>query len=880
MPQNLLEIYDGRTSFWQWDTGQKLIVSDRTIDQVHFSNASMNTAIVKEVYIENGMRLCDVPDMMLKMPKPLVAYAYVIGDGYNKTMCATRFSVSTRPIPEDYTYEENNRFKDLVDKIDAVQDILESGASVKKMNSMVEAEAWAQEYQATGTILSVWNGYEWALYMVERDYSLYQIGDTDQIIIDVENLQNLVGETAVEEQIRLAILALNLANTYEPLGAANVVRNELLDEVQRAKNEEAAITRELHKIYDNISNLETDVNASIKNIADDYLKEDDRVDLERKIKSNADAIELLTNGVSADKIDGVNDLIQYVDEHGAEVTGIKADVKYNADAIAAEKTRAEQAEKALGERLKLIETTGLPSDVDGFVSYNAQNLTEDQKAQARANIGAAQAPEVNKTFVVDNALPFKLTLSELGIYGKVLTGGTANFADIEVIDDTSFLYQINTICFNDCDNVVLEFSDGSTDDSITVIPATTLYYDNSFMNLTSYTVTNVLDANGKVISTSSVQDDGPIGDWKIDDNNTAKITVDDNKRGEAAFTFYGTGFDVISTSNNNTGNLIVQVKNVATGKNVKTLTVDTYYNIENSGDFDSDTLRQVPVMRVSGLPYAQYSVRIIAGYNKSMDRNYDKNDPSTIGYDLYLHAIRIYDSVSNENETALEAYVADREAYPIYRQCVQSIVSANNFNNLADDAIVDKLVLVNNDGRVLDYNMNDSGLMLFPGQAIAFSLDIPENIVALQLGLKSAFDINTEYKIFNAESIDFRNDLNKIKNRTVETCTDMYYDITEYRDGLVVVYNDSKNGAVLMLTTLKMTFGSEQEDTSIKFNTSKSAVRKLLDSLCNEIASTKFIVVSTDDEIIDMLIEEDVLMTVVDADGAILSDDDNNILLW
>lgn len=388
MPQNLLEIYDGRTSFWQWDTGQKLIVSDRTIDQVHFSNASMNTAIVKEVYIENGMRLCDVPDMMLKMPKPLVAYAYVIGDGYNKTMCATRFSVSTRPIPEDYTYEENNRFKDLVDKIDAVQDILESGASVKKMNSMVEAEAWAQEYQVTGTILSVWNGYEWALYMVERDYSLYQIGDTDQLIIDVENLQNLVGETAVEEQIRLAILALNLANTYEPLGAANAVRNELRDEVQRAKNEEAAITRELHKIYDNISNLETDVNASIKNIADDYLKEDDRADLERKIKSNTDAIELLTNGVSADKIDGVNDLIQYVDEHGAEVTGMKADIQSNADAIAAEKTRAEQAEKALDKRLKTVEDMDISSKIDGFVSYKAQELSEEEKAQARKNIGA------------------------------------------------------------------------------------------------------------------------------------------------------------------------------------------------------------------------------------------------------------------------------------------------------------------------------------------------------------------------------------------------------------------------------------------------------------------------------------------------------------
>lgn len=38
--------------------------------------------------------------------------------------------------------------------------------------------------------------------------------------------------------------------------------------------------------------------------------------------------------------------------------------------------------------------------------------------------------------------------------------------------------------------------------------------------------------------------------------------------------------------------------------------------------------------------------------------------------------------------------------------------------------------------------------------------------------------------------------------------------------------------------------------------------------------------VATDDEIIDMLIKEDMLPTVADTDGAILSDEDGNILLW
>jgi hypothetical protein len=81
-------------------------------------------------------------------------------------------------------------------------------------------------------------------------------------------------------------------------------------------------------------------------------------DIREAIAANTSAIELLTNGASAEEIDSVNDLIQYVNEHGSEVTGMKADIKANTDAIADK------------------------------LSYNEQTLTEEQKAQARANIGA------------------------------------------------------------------------------------------------------------------------------------------------------------------------------------------------------------------------------------------------------------------------------------------------------------------------------------------------------------------------------------------------------------------------------------------------------------------------------------------------------------
>lgn len=50
-------------------------------------------------------------------------------------------------------------------------------------------------------------------------------------------------------------------------------------------------------------------------------------------KANADAITVLTEGVDPEKVDSVKDLIDYVDNHGAEVTGMKADIAANTGAI-------------------------------------------------------------------------------------------------------------------------------------------------------------------------------------------------------------------------------------------------------------------------------------------------------------------------------------------------------------------------------------------------------------------------------------------------------------------------------------------------------------------------------------------------------------------
>lgn len=81
--------------------------------------------------------------------------------------------------------------------------------------------------------------------------------------------------------------------------------------------------------------VEGGLDTRIKAIEDDYLTSTEKAALEASIKSNTDAISLLTNGASAEEIDGVNDLIQYVKDHGTEVTGMQEDIAENAGAIAA-----------------------------------------------------------------------------------------------------------------------------------------------------------------------------------------------------------------------------------------------------------------------------------------------------------------------------------------------------------------------------------------------------------------------------------------------------------------------------------------------------------------------------------------------------------------
>lgn len=122
--------------------------------------------------------------------------------------------------------------------------------------------------------------------------------------------------------------------------------------------------------------VESGFETRIKAIEDDYLKAADKTELQNGIDAVNGAIERLTNGVSADEVDGVNDLINYVKEHGTEVTGMQEDIAENAEAIS-----------GVSGRVGTLE--GKMTTVEGAVATKVEQSVYDAKVAELAGADTA-----------------------------------------------------------------------------------------------------------------------------------------------------------------------------------------------------------------------------------------------------------------------------------------------------------------------------------------------------------------------------------------------------------------------------------------------------------------------------------------------------------
>lgn len=380
-------------------------------------------------------------------------------------------------------------------------------------------------------------------------------------------------------------------------------------------------------------------------------------------------------------------------------------------------------------------------------------------------------------------------------------------------------------------------------DTVTVIPATSIYYEDNYIEYSDGKIdTGKMDVvsdhgkwtqEGTVIEHATQAEDRP-GQYSlpsIDADNvygydgiytncstyslgSAKSVVvseannplKNNKDGSwpvAQFTFAGTGFDIISLTSGVTGvvNVMVYEGTNTQGRLLEDWIVDTYYGYEYkenttvnengesvmNGEWvvtdNPDTLYQIPIIKGEGFDYGTYTVQIIPMYSTGFDHA-AKNQ-----FTFYLDAVRIYDPVnlSTESDTVVsDAYIADKEAYQNYAEIRNLLIRANDLSAGQTQDVLDGIVFVDGYGDtdgIAEYTNAgpNNEVYLKKGQAIAFDIWATERPETLQIGVKLANGDSGVLALGNTQK-------GQMATREFETATDLYYPITQH-----IVWNAEKD---------------------------------------------------------------------------------------
>ena len=282
--------------------------------------------------------------------------------------------------------------------------------------------------------------------------------------------------------------------------------------------------------------------------------------------------------------------------------------------------------------------------------------------------------------------------------------------------------------------------------------------------------------------------------WEKDDTTSAWPT--------ASFTFTGTGFDVISLTDNTSGAILVKVTGAGADNSTysKNYLVNNYYGYKQvknddgsiswvvSDSKEPNALYQIPVMKVD-VPYGAYNVTIQVFYNQIFDKT--GNDQ----YNFWLDAIRVYNPMG---ENGNSYYTQDNEGYPQYIKLHDALADGT----AKPDDKTDKMVFIDG-GSTADiatyanYGPNNE-VYLMKGQAITFKIPQNANVDSIQIGAKAPKGTAN----LNVNSAGIASSLS--------TATEMYYDITtQVRDGnyqVTITNNTTTTDNILSLTNLKITY--------------------------------------------------------------------------
>ena len=500
--------------------------------------------------------------------------------------------------------------------------------------------------------------------------------------------------------------------------------------------------------------------------------------------------------------------------------------------------------KALGTGMAGISgvyTSGLYEYVSADISTDGKTLT------LHYNLKETEA----KTFVVDFGLPLKIPASAFGIT-DTNTIETVSFEYNKVVHEKDGQYGHGSI---DQKNGFVTYTLTKTLDSkvaiplwvtfkndakpaqmlsVNIIPASNVYYEDSLAAFTNgkgvaenakwSTVGNddkvpteqtdvyqALEELGKGDRTpygndvaynetnSSMLSMGTAHKVTVTSEMLAKWEKDDTTSAwpTAQFTFKGTGFDIISLTDNTSGAIQVKVykANSTDTTPVKNILVNNYYGYtqDEAGNWivsdskNPNALYQIPVVKVDGLDYGTYNVTIEVFYSKYFDKTTKSQ------YSFWLDAIRVYNPMGEGYD-----YTADNEGYPQYiklhDELAGTAATSGNEQVLFIDGAEHATI-----AQYANYGPKNE-VYLAKGQAISFKLTGNTNeIASIQIGAKAPDGQPTMTVKGNGSTTS-------AKNEVLSTATEMYYDITEQAKNGQLVTISNTSGSILSLTNLKITY--------------------------------------------------------------------------
>ena len=131
----MLELNDGRSELWQWDTGRTLDV-DADCTQVHFSNNVFGRSI--DVEVVGGVAI--IPDILLQTDKDLNVWAFsgTAENGYTKI--SKTFKVNRRNKPADYVFTppDQTSLEEIKERVGYLESMQDPGAIKNAVEDYLE----------------------------------------------------------------------------------------------------------------------------------------------------------------------------------------------------------------------------------------------------------------------------------------------------------------------------------------------------------------------------------------------------------------------------------------------------------------------------------------------------------------------------------------------------------------------------------------------------------------------------------------------------------------------------------------------------------------------------------------------------------------------